>query len=138
VGDPSTPQWARLGYLYHPQTASPFAGPPLAININGGEVITILGNQRFGKSVTGTCIAESIVQSLPGINQLCAPGGAFHFHFGDIGDTLPEILSALSPNTNPAQMDNLWKYHYAEPRGLPQVVLLVLAERVDEFRARFP
>jgi hypothetical protein len=111
---------------------------PVAIDMDGTNVISIFGVQGSGKSYTlGTIIEAALVQGTP-LNRLPNPLGAVVFHYSTDNTYVPEFASMAHANSDQSDADVLSAAYVAAPISLDDVRVLVPPDLVDERAADFP
>jgi hypothetical protein len=128
VSDDS-PQYGLLGEV---------SARKVALDLNQTHTISLFGVQGGGKSYTLGTIIEMACMGIPHVSVLPRPLATILFHYSTTLDYKPEFTSMVRPNTNEAQVDMLRQRYAADPRGLPDIVILVPASKVAERREEYP
>lgn len=125
----STPQYGLLGEV---------SGRKVALDLNQTHTISLFGVQGGGKSYTLGTVAEMASLAIPGINCLPEPLSTVIFHYSPTMDYKPEFTSMVGANSVEDQVRALKEVYGAEPKALPDVLLLVPADKIEERRTEYP
>jgi len=110
----------------------------VAIDLTGCNTISLFGVQGFGKSYTLGVIAEMAVKAVEGINRLPAPLATVIFHYHKSDAYAPEFVTAVDPNTNKREIEQLFTDYGARPSSLDDVMLLTPEAKLLERQQQFP
>lgn len=111
---------------------------PVAIDMDGTNVVSVFGVQGSGKSYTlGDLIEAAIVRGTP-MNRLPSPLGAVVFHYSTDNTYLPEFASMARANDDQAAAADLSANYGAVPIAVDDVRVLVPPDLVGERAAEFP
>ena len=111
---------------------------PVAVDMDGTNVVSVFGVQGSGKSYTvGTLIEAALLQGSP-LNRLPNPLGAVVFHYSADKSYLPEFASMAQPNDDPAMLAELAAHYSVGPIAADDVRVLVPPDLVAERSAEFP
>jgi hypothetical protein len=116
-------------------------GRPVAIDVDGTNVISIFGVQGAGKSYTVGNVIEAALIREPALHRLSNPLGVVVFHFSTDQTYLPEFASMVDANATEAQVAELGGMG-AAPQSIEDIHLVVpsdlTTERDAEFGNRLP
>ena len=125
----SSPQYGLLGET---------SGRKIALDLNQTHTISLFGVQGGGKSYTVGSVVEMACMSVEGVNALPHPLAGVIFHYSSTLDYRPEFTSMAAPNRGDAEVAALRSRYEASPQGLPDLVILAPAAKVEERRAEYP
>lgn len=123
-----TPQMGILGRI---------GDSKLALDLNTPNAISVFGVQGSGKSYTLGSIIEMSLMPIPKVNSLSKPLGVVVFHYSDVEDYAPEILTIVDPNNAP-ETQKLRDVYGAEPKGFQDIVLLVPEPKLEKRKQEYP
>src|SRR5690606_20975836 len=106
--------------------------------LNQTHTISLFGVRGGGKSYTLGTIAEMASLPIPNINVLPNPLATVIFHYSPTMDYRPETTSMVAPNSEAAQVKALKETFGAELRGREDVRLLLLVDKLDERKKKYP
>ncbi len=111
---------------------------PVALDMDGTNVVSVFGVQGSGKSYTlGTIIEAALIQDTP-VNRLPSPLGAVVFHYSTDNSYVPEFAAMAHPNDDEAAVRDLLSTYGAVPTGVDDVRILVPPDLVSDRAADFP
>lgn len=125
----TTPQYGILGE---------YMGRKVALDLNQTHTISLFGVQGSGKSYTLGSIIEMACLPIPHVNVLPSPLATVVFHFSTTQDYKPEFTSMVYPNSDAAQVGQLYERYGATPQALSDIVLLTPAAKVGERKEEYP
>ena len=114
------------------------SGRKIALDLNQTHTISLFGVQGGGKSYTVGSVVEMACMSVEGINALPHPLASVIFHYSSTLNYRPEFTSMAAPNRGDAEVAALRSRYEATPQGLPDLVILAPAAKVEERRAEYP
>ena len=118
-------------------TLGQWQGRSVRMDLSSCHTISLFGVQGFGKSYSMGAIVEMATAALPGINALPHPLATLAFHYHRSDAYAPELLACRYPNDAPLEVARLGLAGL-RPYGLPDVVLLVPAAKVEARRLENP
>jgi hypothetical protein len=111
---------------------------PVAVDLDGTNVISVFGVQGSGKSYTvGTLLEAAVIPDSP-LNRLPRPLGAIVFHYSTDLTYAPEFASMGTANDDPGALAALTSRFGVGPVAIDDIVLLAPADLVPARRAEFP
>jgi DNA phosphorothioation-dependent restriction protein DptH len=123
-----SPQMGILGKVW---------GEKFALDLNSTNAISVFGVQGSGKSYTLGSIIEMALMKIPNLNILQKPLGVIVFHYSDLEEYPPEILSIIQPNEG-TEAEKLKKDYEVDPKAFTNVTLLVPETKLEQRQKEFP
>jgi hypothetical protein len=113
-------------------------GRPVAVDLDGTNVISVFGLQGAGKSYTvGTLLEAALIRD-PHLNRLPSPLAGVVFHYSTDRRYVPEFASMGLPNDDSEAVDALARDYDTSPRAVAEVVVLVPPDVLEERQREFP
>jgi hypothetical protein len=128
---PTAAQFGIVGTL-------PSSDRPVAVDLDGTNVISVFGVQGSGKSYTvGTLLEAALIEGSP-INRLPRPLGGIVFHYDTDLTYAPEFATMGAENDDAAAVEELRNRFGADTAAVSDVVVLAPADLVRARREEFP
>jgi DNA phosphorothioation-dependent restriction protein DptH len=124
-----SPQYGLLGEV---------SGRKIALDLNHTHTISLFGVQGGGKSYTLGTVIEMASMPLRQINVLPSPLATVIFHYSPTQDYAPEFTSMINANSVDDEIRILRERYKANPEALKDVLILTLANKVDDRRVEYP
>ena len=110
----------------------------VAMSLSNTNTISLFGVQGAGKSYTLGVIAEMVLKSMQGINDLTQPLAGVIFHYSDSQDYAPEFTAMNQPNSRDTELQKLKAQYGATADRIDDIVLLVPKAKLEERQREYP
>ena len=110
----------------------------VAMDLAYMNCICLFGEPGAGKSYCLGTIIEMAVQPCAGVNLLPRPTATVVFHYSSSQQYRPEFATAIQPNDQHAQIDQLRSRYQAQPAAVDDCWLLAPADLVAARSREFP
>lgn len=113
-------------------------GRPVAVDLDGTNVISVFGLQGAGKSYTvGTLLEAALIRDRH-LNRLPSPLAGVVFHYSTDRRYVPEFASMGEANDDNEAVDALSRDYDTNPRAVTEVLVLVPPDVLEERQREFP
>ena len=138
VDDKNSPSCGIIGQTVPKAGADDRRVQTIAIDLNNPQTIVAVGSMGSGKSYILGALIEMMSMPIENLNALPQAITTVVFHYSDTEDHAPEWTAMQSPNNVPGEVDPLRKTYRAEPKGLPDQILLAPKELVALRQQQYP
>jgi hypothetical protein len=113
-------------------------GRPVAVDLDGTNVLSVFGLQGAGKSYTVGTLLEAALIPDHHLNRLPKPLAGVVFHYSTDRRYAPEFASMATPNDDSSASATLIDEFNTSPSAVSEVAILVPPDLVEERQREFP